>query len=180
MSDAPMSEVPLTSAGLSGSAGSAATRSHSTRSADCACADECSGPTANANRARLKPYAIEPERVVMMPCRRLARFSPRSRPYRRRPGPATAANNAPRSTNLAAPPRRLAADAILGRFRADRGGRESFGGKPALEQLAHGGRSAGHTLLEAEIVDQDQFIGAEHDLKALSTQPSWFRHGQSS
>lgn len=40
------------------------------------------------------------------------------------------------------------------------------------EQFANGRCSAGHALLEAKIVYQSQFLGGQHDLKALTPRPT--------
>src|SRR5262249_33921563 len=64
---------------------------------------------------------------------------------------------------------RLADDAIFAGFGAVSGGRKSLGGKPALEQFAHRRRSAGHALLESEIVEDGDLFRRQHDLEAFSS-----------
>src|SRR5215831_11763686 len=81
---------------------------------------------------------------------------------------------------LAAACRRLAGDPVLGRFHAGHRRQEAFGGQAALEQLAHRRRPAGHTLLEAEIVDHHQLFRAEHDLQTLASESRRFYHDQMS
>jgi hypothetical protein len=46
---------------------------------------------------------------------------------------------------------------------------ESFGRKPALEQLPYGRSSARHPFCEAPCINRPKFLGREHDLKAFTS-----------
>src|SRR4051812_16401753 len=57
-------------------------------------------------------------------------------------------------------------DAILRRLGAAHGDVLARRRQPQAEELPHGGRAAGHAVLEAKIVDCGQFIGRQHDLQS--------------
>jgi hypothetical protein len=46
---------------------------------------------------------------------------------------------------------------------------ESFGNKPTLEQLPYRGSSARHPFCKAPRINGPNFLGREHDLKALTS-----------